>query len=111
MEIWGGIGRETGDTSAAWSGVSNACGGSKILTFLFRSRLVCYSLLHLRGSWKVNCANYFAMTEFYEVRELPLCSEALTALGHKLVPQTSICCVRRVASRCLVKAQASYLPS
>ena len=26
--------------------------GSKILTFLFRPRLVCSSLLHLRGLWK-----------------------------------------------------------
>jgi hypothetical protein len=26
--------------------------GSKILTLLYRPRLVCYSLLHLRSSWK-----------------------------------------------------------
>jgi hypothetical protein len=31
-------------------GVSNACEGSKILTFLFRPPLVCSSLLDLRGS-------------------------------------------------------------
>jgi hypothetical protein len=40
-------------------GVSNACEGSKILSFLFRSRLVCYSLLHLRGSGK-ECSKKFA---------------------------------------------------
>jgi hypothetical protein len=52
MDIWCGIGRGTGDTSAAYSrGVLNACGGSKILNFLYRPRLVCNSLLHLRGSW------------------------------------------------------------
>jgi hypothetical protein len=44
-------------------GVSNACEGSKILSFLYRPRLVCNSLLHLRSSWKVNCAN-FRFTEF-----------------------------------------------
>jgi len=43
-------------------GVSNACEGSKISTFLFRA-LVYSSLLHLRTSWKVNSAN-FALTEF-----------------------------------------------
>jgi hypothetical protein len=32
-------------------GVSKACEGSKILIFLFRHRLVCSSLLHLRSSW------------------------------------------------------------
>src|SRR5215204_6037476 len=38
------------------SGVSHPCEGSKILTFLFRPRLVCSSLIHLRSSWKVNSA-------------------------------------------------------
>jgi hypothetical protein len=38
-----------------------------ILSFLFGPRLVYSSLLHLRISWKVNCAN-FRFTEFYEVR-------------------------------------------
>jgi hypothetical protein len=33
--------------------VSNPHEGSKILTLLFRPRLVCSSLLHLRSSWKV----------------------------------------------------------
>ena len=32
-------------------GVSDACEGSKILTFLFRPRPVCSSLLHLLSSW------------------------------------------------------------
>ena len=64
MDIWGGIGRGIGDSSAAMvRGVSNPREGSKILTFLFRSRLVCSSLLHLRSSWKVNSAN-FRFTEF-----------------------------------------------
>jgi hypothetical protein len=49
--------------------------------------------------------------EFSEVRELPLCIEAPTALEHILVPQPSVCCVRRVTSRCRVKSQDSYLPS
>jgi hypothetical protein len=35
------------------------------VTFLFRTRLVCSSLLHLLSSWKVNSAN-FALTEFSE---------------------------------------------
>ncbi len=35
-------------------GVSNPREGSKILTFLFRPRLVCSSFLHLRSSWR-NC--------------------------------------------------------
>ena len=39
-------------------GVSNACEGSKILSFLFRPRLVCSSLLHLRSSWKVNSQKF-----------------------------------------------------
>src|SRR5918993_177940 len=37
--------------------VSNAREGSKNLTFLFRSRLVCNSLPHLLSSWKVGSAN------------------------------------------------------
>ena len=49
-------------------GVSNPREGSKILTFLVRSSLVCSSPLHLRSSWKANSANYFAMTESLEVR-------------------------------------------
>ena len=49
--------------------VSNPCEGSKILTFPFRPRLVCSSLLHLPSSWMVNSANYFACGEFSEVRQ------------------------------------------
>jgi hypothetical protein len=47
-------------------GVSNPREGSKILFFLFRPRLVCYSLLHLRRSGKVNSSN-FACMEFSDV--------------------------------------------
>jgi hypothetical protein len=71
MDVWGGISRGTGDTSAAYSGVvSNACGSSKFLTFLFRSLPVFSSLLHLRNSWKVNSAN-FALVVFSEARRPP----------------------------------------
>jgi hypothetical protein len=52
-------------------GVSNARKGSKIPFFLFRPRLVCSSLLHLRSSWKVNSANYFALWTFSEVLHSP----------------------------------------
>ncbi len=48
-------------------GVSNAREGSKILMFLFRPRLVCSSLLHLRSSWKVFSVNYFALRTFCEL--------------------------------------------
>ena len=41
--------------------VSNPREGSKMLTFLFRPRLVCSTLLDLRSSWKANSANYFAL--------------------------------------------------
>jgi hypothetical protein len=50
-------------------GVSNARKGSKILSFFFRSSLVFSSLLHLLRSWKVDSANYLALTGFYEVRK------------------------------------------
>ena len=59
--------RNRGFFSDLVRGASNACEGSKILTLLFRPRLVCSSLLRLRSSWKVNSEN-FAITEFYEVR-------------------------------------------
>jgi hypothetical protein len=39
-------------------GVSNAREDSKILTFLFRPRLVCSVLLHLRSSWMVNSPKF-----------------------------------------------------
>ena len=48
-------------------GVSNPREGSKILSVLFRPRLVCSSFLHLRSSWKGNSAK-FAVTEFSGVR-------------------------------------------
>jgi hypothetical protein len=38
--------------------------GSKILFFLFRTRVVC-------SSWKVDSANYFALCAFSEVRHSP----------------------------------------
>ena len=46
--------RNQGFFSGMLRGVSNPREGSKILMFLFGSRLVCSSLLHLRSSWKVN---------------------------------------------------------
>jgi hypothetical protein len=78
VEIWGGIGRRMkGLFSGMLRGVSRPRGGSEILTFLFRHRLVCTSLLDLRSSWKVNSANYFAMTELSEA-----CSLASTRNPH-----------------------------
>ena len=49
-------------------GVSSPCEGPEILAFLFRSSLVCSSLLHLRSSWKANCPKFgdaFARTGRY----------------------------------------------
>jgi hypothetical protein len=55
QELWRvwlrGRQRNRGFFSDLVRGVSNACEGSKILSFLFRFRLVCSSLLHLRSSW------------------------------------------------------------
>jgi hypothetical protein len=51
-------------------GVSSAREGSKILTFLFQSRVVCCSFLHLLCSWEDNSANYFALMEFSEVARI-----------------------------------------
>jgi hypothetical protein len=59
--------RNRGYFSGMLRGVSDAREGLKILTFLFRSRLVYSSLQHLLSSWKVHCSN-FALTAFYEVR-------------------------------------------
>ena len=53
-------------------GVSNAREGSKFLTFLFRTQVVCYLLLHLRSSWKENSANYFSLTVSLEVHMGPV---------------------------------------
>jgi hypothetical protein len=59
--------RNQGVFSGMLRGVSRLREGSKILSFLFRSPLVCSSLLHIRSSWKVNSSN-FAITAFSEVR-------------------------------------------
>jgi hypothetical protein len=45
-------------------GMSDPREGSKILSFLFRSPLVCSLLLHLRSSCKVNCANFAARVQY-----------------------------------------------
>jgi hypothetical protein len=47
--------------------VSNAREGSKILSFPFRPRLVCSSLLHLRSSQNLPSAS-FVLTAFSEVQ-------------------------------------------
>ena len=60
--------RNQGFFSGMLRGVSNPREGSKILFFLFRPPLDCGSLLYLRSSWKVNCAN-FRFTAFSEVRQ------------------------------------------
>ena len=73
--LWGALERVAEDRqrnraffSSMVRGVSNAREGSKILTFLFRPRLVCSSLLHLRSSWKVNSPRAgYRFTEFFEV--------------------------------------------
>jgi hypothetical protein len=55
MDLWGGIRRGIrGFFSGMVRGVSNPREGSKILSFLFRPRLVYSWPLHLRNSWKVN---------------------------------------------------------
>jgi hypothetical protein len=72
VDIWGGIGRGMrGFFSGMIRGVSNPREGWKILTFLFRPRVVRSSLLHLRNSCKVNSANYFALCGFSEVLHSP----------------------------------------
>jgi hypothetical protein len=59
MDVWGGIGRGMrGSFSAMLRGVWYAREGSKILTFLFRPRLVCSSLLIRPSSWKRRSANF-----------------------------------------------------
>jgi hypothetical protein len=91
-------------------GVSNGPEGSKILCFLFRSRLVCSSLLHLQCSWKVTAAK-FALRGFSEVRRF------LGALEHILLWSTYTPLTQEYAalvtwpSECHVTAQDSYLPS
>ena len=51
-------------------GVSNPRKGSKILTFLYRPRLVCSSLLDLRSSWEVHAAK-FGEQKFSKVPQSP----------------------------------------
>jgi hypothetical protein len=64
VDIWGGIGRGMrGFFRGMVRGVSNPRKGSKILTFLYRPRLV-------GSSWNVNSTMTFAMTGFSEVRSL-----------------------------------------
>jgi hypothetical protein len=58
--------RNRGFFSDLVRGVSDPRKGSKILFFLFRPRVVCYSLLHFRRSGKVNSSN-FACMEFSDV--------------------------------------------
>src|SRR5215211_929039 len=47
-------------------GVSEPCRGTKILTFLFRSSLVCSSLLHLRSSQNLPSAKFGCSRQFSE---------------------------------------------
>jgi hypothetical protein len=72
LKSYGDLGRDRQRNWESFSsmvrGVSDLYEGSKILFFLYRSRLVCTSLLHLPSSW--NSAN-FGFTEFSEVRERP----------------------------------------
>jgi hypothetical protein len=74
MEIEGGIGRRMrGVFSGTIRGVSDPHEGSKSLSFLFRTQLVCSSLLHLRSSFKPNCPKFgdaFARTGRYAWIEL-----------------------------------------
>jgi hypothetical protein len=59
VEIWVGIGRGIGSfCSGILRGMANPHEGSIILTFLFRPRLVCSSLLHLPSSWKTRSAKF-----------------------------------------------------
>jgi hypothetical protein len=58
--------RKRGFFSGILRAVSNAREGSKILSFLYRPRLVCSSLLNLRCSWK-GCSARFACMEFSDV--------------------------------------------
>jgi hypothetical protein len=71
VEVWGGIGRGMrGFFRGMLRGVSNPCEGSKILFVLFRPRLVCSSLLHLRSAWNVN-SQKFALRGFSAVCTQP----------------------------------------
>jgi len=77
-------------------GMSDPLKGSKILTFLFRSRLVCSLLLHLQRLGMGRTAN-FALAEFSEVisQELHLSAHFLatfSAIGYKVGPFVINCC-------------------
>jgi hypothetical protein len=56
LSSYGCLGRDRqtkqGFFSGMLRGVSNPGEGSEILSFPFRPRLVCSSLLHLRSSWR-----------------------------------------------------------
>ena len=56
--------RNRGFFSGMVRGVSNPCEGSKMLTFLYRPRLVCSSLLHLLRSWK-GCSRKSTFADLY----------------------------------------------
>ena len=106
LSSYGNVGRDRQRNRAFLSGmlrgVSSPSEGSKILSFVFRPRLVYSSLLHLRTSWKENSAN-FAFTvlrsSFTSRAALPWCSDVLCALAHIHSTQTRVGCVRCVANR------------
>jgi hypothetical protein len=94
--------RNGGLFSGILRGVSHPREGSKILSSLFRP-LVYSSLLHLRTSWKVHCAN-FALVDISEILHSPgpmrqgfLCAIGdsklcVHTLSTKLSPSSQICC-------------------
>ena len=88
-------------------GVSNACEGSKIITFLFQPQLVRSSLLHLLRLWKVNSAN-FALTAFSKVRNKVV---KILQLSDAPAPYTRVCCVHHMLRGRYVKARDRYLAS
>jgi hypothetical protein len=105
--MWGGIGRGIrGFFSGMVRGVSNAREGAKILSFLFRPRLVCSSLLHLLSSWKANSAN-FALVDISEILHStgPMRQGSLYRIGDpklwvhtfsaKLAPNSQKCCAKQ----------------
>jgi hypothetical protein len=56
--------RNRGFFGSILRGVSDPREGPKILSFFYRPRVMCSSLLRLRSSWKVSSANYFALRVF-----------------------------------------------
>jgi hypothetical protein len=103
--------RNRGLFSRTLRGVSKPPEGSQILSFLFGPRLVCSSLLHLRSSWKVNCASYFALSAFSEVlhRSGPMRQCFLCGIGDwkvcvhtfsaKSAPNSQKCCGKQEICR------------